>query len=74
MCGLMANLTAVIASDSGIMHLAAASQIPTIGLFSVTDVATYQPYGNHSIGIDTTKTDTDGCMAILNAILEKAKA
>lgn len=72
MCGLIANLSAVIASDSGIMHLAAASQTPTIGLFSVTDVATYQPYGNNSMGIDTNKTDTDGCIAMLNKILAKA--
>jgi heptosyltransferase III len=72
MCGVMANLTAVIASDSGIMHLAAASQIPTIGLFSVTHPATYQPYGNNSTGIDTNQTDTQGCMAILRTILATA--
>lgn len=72
MCGVMANLTAVIASDSGIMHLAAASQIPTIGLFSVTDVNMYQPYGNNGTGIDTNKTNTDGCIVILNRILRKA--
>jgi heptosyltransferase-3 len=34
-----------IGNDSGLMHMAAAAQIPTIGLFGPTDDITYQPVG-----------------------------
>ena len=35
----------VISADCGVMHLAAASGTPTLGLFSVTDANVYGPYG-----------------------------
>lgn len=34
-----------IGNDSGLMHMAAAAGIPTMGLFSVTPAAIYGPYG-----------------------------
>ena len=37
------------------MHLASASQTKTIGLFKVTEVDTYKPYGNGSLAVDTNK-------------------
>jgi heptosyltransferase-3 len=34
-----------VGNDSGLMHMAAASGIPTLGLFGPTDALTYQPVG-----------------------------
>jgi heptosyltransferase-3 len=34
-----------VGNDSGLMHMAAASGIPTLGLFGPTDAITYQPTG-----------------------------
>lgn len=34
-----------IGNDSGLMHMAAAAGIPTLGLFGITDDVTYQPCG-----------------------------
>lgn len=50
---VIANTAVFIGADSGIMHLASSVQIPTIGLFSVSDLKKYEPYGKNSIGIDT---------------------
>lgn len=48
-----------IGADSGMMHLASAAQATTIGLFSVTNIPNYEPYGNHSIAIDTRHGNLD---------------
>lgn len=42
---MMHHCDFVIAADSGMMHLASASQCTTIGLFRVTDADKYGPYG-----------------------------
>jgi ADP-heptose:LPS heptosyltransferase len=54
---VIANTAVFIGADSGIMHLAAASQTPTVGLFSFTAPVKYEPYGNGSIAIDTNEPD-----------------
>ncbi len=68
---LIANTEIFIGADSGIMHLASAVQIPTVGLFSITDPNIYQPYNQNSIGINTNKTDTQECIDIIKTILSK---
>jgi hypothetical protein len=40
------------------MHLASASKHQPLGLFSVTVIDKYEPYGNHSVTVDTNKTST----------------
>ncbi len=50
---LIANTILFIGADSGIMHLASASQTQTIGLFSCTDPLNYGVYNNESISIQT---------------------
>ena len=69
MSSVIANCIAFIGADSGVMHLASASGTPTIGLFKVTKVDTYSPYGNASVGIDTTKGDLDRIVTSLTKIL-----
>lgn len=66
---VIANSVIFFGADSGIMHLAVSSGTPTVGLFSITDISVYQPYGNHSVAIDTNTTDTGGIIAALDRIL-----
>ena len=42
-----------VGNDSGLMHLAAASQIPTLGLFGPTREARYAPWGPHGAVLRT---------------------
>ena len=48
---LCAGFDLVIAADSGLMHLAAASGVPLLGLFQATDPARYAPYGARQCGL-----------------------
>jgi hypothetical protein len=66
---VIANSALFFGADSGIMHLAAASGAPTVGLFSVTDPSVYRPYGGRNLAIDTNTTDADGIIAALHRIL-----
>jgi ADP-heptose:LPS heptosyltransferase len=50
--GLLANLSLYVSADCGIMHLAAASGAPTVGIFSVTDIPGWSVYGARSQTID----------------------
>ena len=50
---VIANMRCFVSADCGVMHLASASGTPTIGLFSVSDMAKYKPYGPHDHAIDT---------------------
>lgn len=43
-----------IGNDSGLMHCACATKIPTVGLFGPTSIETYAPWGNHCA---TARTD-----------------
>ena len=45
-----------IGNDSGLMHLAALSEIPTIGLFGPSDVKKYSPVGSKTLAITTSKS------------------
>ncbi len=72
MGAVMRKCAAFIGADSGIMHLASASMAKTIGLFSVTNISKYIPYGNGSVGINTNENDLDAIMQkIRTALLEK---
>lgn len=71
---VIANTAAFIGADSGIMHLAASSQVSVVGLFSVTDPEKYMPYGNNSVAIDTNKSTAEQSFAILEGILSKGQS
>ncbi len=66
---VIANTKLFIGADSGIMHLASAVHTPTIGLFSVSNAATYRPYGNNSIGINTNTTTLQQWLMAVDFIL-----
>jgi len=66
---LIANTDLFIGADSGIMHLSSSVHIPTVGLFSSSNINKYQPYNNNSVAINTDISDTKECIGILNKIL-----
>lgn len=45
MGAVMAGMDLMITADCGVMHLAAASRVATVGMFCVTDASVYEPYG-----------------------------
>ena len=53
MCLVLNQGSLCITADCGIMHLAVASRIPTIGLFKFDNIEKYKPYGNKSKAINT---------------------
>lgn len=57
LASLVANMQGFISADCGVMHLAAASGTPTLGLFSKTNSAKYAPYGGANTALDTGNMD-----------------
>lgn len=51
LAGVLANLDGYLSLDCGIMHLACASRVPTLGIFTTTRADEWGPYGpgNHVI-------------------------
>ncbi|HEX7326731.1 MAG TPA: glycosyltransferase family 9 protein [Rhodanobacteraceae bacterium] len=47
LASLLASLDAYVSSDCGVMHLAWASGVPTVGLFNSMDPAEWGPFGPH---------------------------
>ncbi|WP_431244070.1 glycosyltransferase family 9 protein [Flavobacterium sp. P21] len=68
---VMANSVVFIGADSGIMHLASASKVATVGLFSGANIKKYEPYGNNSVGVDTNTNSISDYIQIINSILNK---
>jgi len=50
---VIANTAVFIGADSGMMHLAASTTTPVLGLFNVTQQEVYGPYGGANEAIDT---------------------
>lgn len=69
---LFSNTAVFIGADSGMMHLASASQIPTIGLFSVTSKEKYQPYNANSLAIQTDSTELNDWIKTIHAVLKES--
>jgi len=44
---VLSALDVYISADCGVMHLACASDVPTMGIFTVTKVSEWGPYGPH---------------------------
>lgn len=53
MGAVMAGMDLMISADCGVMHLAVASRVPTVGMFCVTDADVYSPYGLGSCAMQT---------------------
>lgn len=68
---VLANVDVFVGADSGIMHLSSASKAPTIGLFSVSNLKKYEPYGNGSVGLGTSVLGVPDFIKAINKILNK---
>ncbi len=53
---IMKQCAIFIGNDSGLMHLAALSGIPTVGLFGPSDAKRYHPWGTETLAISSLKT------------------
>lgn len=62
---LIKNTSLFIGADSGIMHLASSVQVPTIGLFSVTDRYKCEPYNEGSLAVNTNYCSTNEIIKII---------
>jgi heptosyltransferase-3 len=49
---VLSGLSTFVSADCGVMHLACATGTPTVGLFAVTDVREWGPYGVHDTAIE----------------------
>ena len=45
-----------IGNDSGLMHLAALAEVPTVGLFGPSDIIKYRPFGLKTLAIKSPKS------------------
>lgn len=69
MGGIIANTSIFIAADNGVMHLASAALITTVGLFSGDNQAIYGPYGNGSLALHTKVKSQEECIDAVKTIL-----
>jgi hypothetical protein len=51
MAAVISATDCFVSADCGVMHLGAATGTPTVGLFTVTDPALYEPYGASNISL-----------------------
>lgn len=58
-----------IGNDSGLMHMAAAAEIPTLGLFGPTPSLVYQPWGKHATFLRAPEDDLK--LLTANTVAEK---
>lgn len=63
-----------IGADSGIMHLASASQATVAGLFSRTSPEKYAPYNGPSVAFDTRTTDIDTIIPLLYEMVKRERS
>lgn len=66
---VIANTEIFIGADSGIMHLASASQTPTVGLFSRLNQNKFAPYNNNSTAINTNTSTTEESIKAIHLVL-----
>jgi hypothetical protein len=70
----IATTTIYIGNDSGITHLAAATGVPTVALFGVTDARVWAPRGDHVIvirGENMQSIDVQAVSEIINRLLAR---
>ncbi|WP_162144484.1 glycosyltransferase family 9 protein [Aquimarina latercula] len=74
MAAVIENTDLHISADCGVMHLASATNTPTIGLFSGTAKEKYEPYNTlKSFGFVTNKKNMDTYYDKINLILVSGK-
>ncbi|CAM3631605.1 glycosyltransferase family 9 protein [Flavobacterium gelidilacus] len=67
----ISNTKYFIGADSGMMHLACATKTPVIGLFAVTPIEKYGPFGKNKTGINTNTNSIDQIIEQIDKTLTK---
>src|SRR6185437_991146 len=52
LASVLGNLSLYISADCGVMHLASAAGAPTVGIFTITPLSEWGPYGHANRAID----------------------
>ncbi len=73
LAAVLSALSFFVSADCGIMHLACASGAPTLGLFCVTDLAMYGPYGGCNQSLETGGRTPEQIAAIISDAVDKIK-
>lgn len=71
LASFISQTSVFITGDCGIMHLAAATTTPTIGLFNVTSKGMYSPYNKGCLGINTNQKSAEEICQTLKVHLAK---
>lgn len=71
---MISAMTCFVSADCGVMHLASASGTPTLGLFSVTEVPKYEPYGRGSRALVTNGKTPEEIAQLVSAYIETLPA
>lgn len=58
-CSILKKCNLFIGNDSGLMHLSASLEIPTVGLFGPSDIEQYRPWGKFTLGIKTPESPSE---------------
>ncbi|MDQ0008324.1 ADP-heptose:LPS heptosyltransferase [Luteibacter jiangsuensis] len=74
MAAVLAGLDLFITADCGVMHLGVAAGVPTIGLFQVTALDVYTPYGGHNTGMYTGEYPGSDVARRVLAMMETTRA
>ncbi len=61
--GVLQYASLIISEDSGLMHMACVSGIPTLALFGSTDYRRSRPTGNHSVCLHSGDLECGCCMS-----------
>ena len=69
MSGVISKGSLFITADCGVMHLASASNIPTLGLFNITSIDCYGPYNGGSKAVYSDKVNQDDIIKLANDML-----
>lgn len=59
LAAVLANLSFFVSADCGVMHLASAVGVPTVGIFKTTDPSKWGPYGGSNCSIDARGLDPE---------------
>ena len=74
LAALLSRLHVFVAADSGPMHLAAAADVPVVGLFRATSSTSYAPLGRACVSLsDNPLTSDEAARAVTRILTEQSR-
>lgn len=65
---VISGISRFVAADCGVMHLACAAGVPTVGLFRGTEIAEWGPYGSRDLAFDVTSMPPEAAARVLTEL------